>query len=113
MGYKPILHKSGSSSADNAVVFQLGGDGAIPEFDTFQIGSTAGVMDVFGSGDGVNYLADPLALIDLTSTTPSTLVQQTTAGKHFGLRGKFRALRVLQNGATAVQNAYIIAHEST
>lgn len=112
MSYKPVNTYTGATNADDAVVFQIGGAGGIPDCDTFQLGSTNGAMDVFGSGDGTNYLATALALEDLTSTTPATRVQVTAPGKHYVLRGRYKALRVLQNGATAVAGAYLIETES-
>jgi hypothetical protein len=102
---------TGSAAADNAVVFTVP-LGACETFDTFQIGSTAGAMDVFGSGDGTTFLSDAIAMIDLNSTTPATAVVETTAGKHFGFRGKYRAIRVLQKGVTAVVGAYLNAYQA-
>ncbi len=111
MSYKPIAtYGPLASNADNAVVFTLTGNGQ--EYDTYQIGSTAGAMDVFGSGDGTNFGTVALALVDLCSTTPATTVVETTANRHFLLRGRFKAIQILQKGATAVENAYVIATES-
>ena len=112
MNFKPVAYYTGSSAADNAVLFQITLTPGGPQYNTFQFGSAAGAIDVFGSGDGTTYLADPVAMIDLTSTTPSTLVIETTAGKHFGIRGQFKALRFLQKGATGVTGAYLTASES-
>jgi hypothetical protein len=82
-------------------------------YDTWELCSTGGVMDVEVSLDGTNYLATKLALLDMTSTTPSTMVTATTAGKVAAFRGKFRAIRVKQNGATAVANAALIGYRTT
>lgn len=81
--------------------------------DTWELASTGGAMDVEVSLDGSNYLATKLALLDLTSTTPSTMVTFTTAGKAAAFRGKFRAIRVKQNGATAVANPSLIGYRTT
>lgn len=111
MSYKPIAtYGPLASNADNAVVFTLTGNGQ--DNDTYQLGSSAGAMDVFGSGDGTNFLATPLALIDLASTTPATRVVETAAGRHFQFTGRYKAIQILQKGATAVENAYVIANES-
>ncbi len=85
--------------------------GICENYDTFCLGSTAGVMEVEVSGDGVNFLASKIALIDLTSTTPSTAVVVTAAGKSFGFSGKYKALRVLQNGGTAVVAAFLNSYQ--
>lgn len=111
MSYKPIAtYGPLASNADNAVVFTLTGNGQ--EYDTYILGSTAGVMDVFASGDGTNFGTTALALIDLCSTTPATRVVETAANRHFMLQGRWKAIQVLQKGATAVENAYVIATES-
>ena len=111
MSYKPIAtYGPLATNADNAVVFQFTGNGQ--DIDTYQLGSTAGAMDVFGSGDGINFLATPLALIDLCSLAPATTVIETAAGRHYMVSGRFKAIQVLQKGATAVVNAYLIAAES-
>ncbi len=112
MSYKPVNTYTGATNADDAVVFQIGGAGAIPNCDTFQLGCTAGSMDVYGSGDGVNYLATAIFLTDLTVATPATRVDTAAATKHYEFRGRYKAIRVLQKGATAVENAYLIATES-
>lgn len=102
--------KAGTGVNDNDPVFELAADAEY--FDTWQLGSTAGAMDVFVSGDGTNYMASALALIDLGSTAPSTAVVVTTAGGNYGIRGRWKKIKVLQNGATAVANGYLIGYES-
>jgi hypothetical protein len=86
-------------------------NGICENYDTFCFASVAGVMEVEVSGDGTTFLATKIALIDLTSTTPSTAVVVTTAGKSFGFSGKYRAVRLLQNGGTAVTGAFINAYQ--
>lgn len=78
------------------------------QFNTWQVGSTAGAIEVLGSIDGTNYLSSPIALIDLASTTPSVAVVATSSNKHFGFRGRYRKLIFKQTGATAVANGCII-----
>lgn len=108
---KPILEKSaGVGVNDNDVIFEVASNA--DQFDTWQLGGSAGAMDVFVSGDGTNYLSAAIALIDLGSTAPSTAVVLTIAGGHYGIRGRWRKIKVLQNGATAVANAYLIGYES-
>ncbi len=105
----PVLIKTGgASNADNATVFEIASNAEF--YDTWQLGSTGGVMDVFVSGDGTNFQSAAVALIDLGSTAPSTAVTATTAGGNYGIRGRWKAIRVLQNGATAVANAYLIGY---
>lgn len=92
---------TGSGVNDNDVVITL--NRADP-FDTFLLMSTAGAMDVFVSLDGTNYSTAALSLTDMGATTSSPVVV-TAANRVYGFRGLFRAVRVLQNGATAVENA--------
>lgn len=111
MSYKPVnTYGPLASAADNAVVFTLTGNGQ--DNDTYQLGSVEGAMDVYGSGDGTNFLTTPIALVDLASTTPATRVVETTAQRHFQFTGRYKAIQVLQKGATAVTGAYVIATES-
>jgi hypothetical protein len=111
MSYKPIATYGPLASAnDNDVVFTLTGNGQ--DNDTYQLGSTAGAMDVYGSGDGTNFLTAPIALTDLTATAPATRVIETTANKHYQFTGRYKAIQVLQKGATGVTGAYVIATES-
>lgn len=110
MNQSPMIKVGGSSADDNDVVFDISDNAEL--FDTWQLGSSAGAMDVFVSGDGTNYQSAALALIDLGSTAPSTAVVVTEAGGNYGIRGRWKGIRVLQNGATAVANAYLIGYRS-
>lgn len=89
---------TGSGTNDNDVVIQF--DSA-EYFDAFMLTSTAGAMDVFVSLDGTNYTTAALSLADLGSVTTDPVLV-TVAGRLYGFRGKFRNIRVLQNGVTAV-----------
>lgn len=80
---------------------------AVDQCDAWQLGSTAGAIDVFVSLDGTNYLTGAVALTDLSSTTPSIAVIVTTAGGNYGFRGHFKKIKFLQNGATAVANGNV------
>lgn len=105
-----VLRRTNATTADNEAVFEITSNGE--QFDTWQVGSSAGAMDVFAAGDGTNYLASALALVDLGSTAPSTAVIETTAGGHYGIRGRWPRLIVRQKGATAVVGAYLIGYDS-
>ena len=104
-----MLKGSLAAAADNATVIEYTTNAE--GFDTWQLGSTAGAMDVFVSGDGTNFLSAPLALINLCSVDPATAVIETTANSHYGIRGRWKAIRVLQKGATPVENAYLIRYQ--
>lgn len=108
MNQAPLIKTGGVGTNDNDIVFDITSNAEL--YDTWQLGSTAGVMDVFVSGDGTNYMSAAVALIDLGSTAPSTAVVVTTAGGNFGLKGRWRAIRVRQNGATGVANGYLIGY---
>lgn len=105
-----LVKTAGVGVNDNDIVFELTSNAE--NYDTWQLGSTAGSMDVYVSGDGTNYLTAAVALIDLGSTAPSTAVTATTAGGNYGIRGRWRKIKLLQVGATAVANGYLIGYES-
>ncbi len=101
--------KGGSGTNDNDPIFSrtgtLGGETSdVSQFDTFELFSTGGAMDVFVTLDGTNYSSVGLGMTNQTAVDP-TPVLVTTAGQVFGFRGKFRNMKILQNGATAVANA--------
>lgn len=104
------LFKSGTGTNDNDTVIEITSNAE--QYDTWQLGSTAGAMDVFGSLDGTNYLSAAIALIDLGSTAPSTAVVVTTAGGNFGFRGRWKKIIVRQNGGTGVANGTLVGYLS-
>lgn len=95
--------------SDNDIIVELTGNGDL--YSTWQIASTAGAMDIEVSLDGTNYLAAVMALIDLMSTAPSTAVVVTAAGRVYGFKGRYKKVRVRQNGATAVANASLVGYQ--
>ena len=99
-----VGNKTGSGTDDNDVVIEFNDivDGA----DTFLLMSTSGAMDVFVSLDGTNYSTAALSLTDMGATTSDPVIV-TVANRVYGFRGKYKAIRVLQNGATAVANAVL------
>jgi hypothetical protein len=99
-----VGNKTGTGTNDNDVVINFNDivDGA----DTFLLMSTAGAMDVFPSLDGTNFATAALSLTDMGATTSDPVVV-TAANRIYGFRGNYKALRVLQNGATAVANAVL------
>lgn len=97
--------KLGSGTNDNDIVIDFGGaNDTIDDFDTYQLMSTTGAMDVFVSLDGTNYSTAPLALSDLGAVSSDPVIV-TVANRVYGFRGKYRAVRVRQNGGVAVSNA--------
>jgi hypothetical protein len=94
--------KTGTGTNDNDVVISL--DQNAEAYDTFLLMSTAGAMDVFVTLDGTNYSTAALSLADLGATSTDPVVV-TAANRVYGFRGKYRGIRVLQNGATGVANA--------
>ena len=101
-----FFHEVGSSAADNQVIFEV--TVRTEQMMYWELGSAAGAMDVFVSGTGIDYQATALALIDLGSTAPSTAVVETTAGGNYGIKSRWKKIKVLQKGATAVTGAYLI-----
>lgn len=91
----------GSSSDDDEIVIET--DDMAP-YATCLLQSTAGAMDVIVSLDGTDFSTAPYALTDL-GAADQLPVLVTVAGRTYGLRGVFKKVRVLQNGATAVESA--------
>jgi hypothetical protein len=98
---KWVYYTGGAGDGDNTVVLELDGRGAL---EIIAI-STLGAFDVLGSLDGTNFSANPIALEDLTSTTPATRVVVSTADKAVRVpTAGFRKLRFQQAGGTAPTN---------
>lgn len=97
-------YKSATGTNDNDVVIQ---SEDVSKWDTFQILTTAGATDVFVSLDGTNYATAPISLQDQGATTSDPVIV-TAAGRVYGFRGKYAKVQVLQNGATAVENACLM-----
>jgi hypothetical protein len=91
----------GTSTADNEIVIETDD---VTQYGTCLLQSTAGVMDVVVSVDGVNFATDPYQLSDRGSVDPAPVLE-TAAGRTFGIRGVFKKVRVLQKGAVAVTGA--------
>lgn len=109
--HKLVTVGTGSGTNNNDVVMTIADDSL--QYDTWIIGSSAGALDVFVSLDGTNFQSAALALLDLGSATPTTMVAVTTAGGNFAFRGKYKKIRVDQNGATAVVGAVLNAYRTT
>lgn len=93
------LEHSGTGTGDNTVLFT---SGDLSSFNVHMIQSTVGIVDVEASLDGVNYSpAAKIALEDMASTSPSTRVLVTVVDQIYMLRGKYKNIRLVQNGATA------------
>ena len=94
--------KTGTGTNDNDVVIEL--TRADP-FRFFQLQSTAGAMDVVVSFDGTNFSTAPLSLFDQGATTNlPVLVTAADRTYQFSVE-RAHTIRVLQNGATAVEDA--------
>jgi hypothetical protein len=71
----------------------------VSKYNTFMLSNTAGAVKVLVN-DGQQWQTAPLSLADLgaTDTNPVLL---TAADRQYGFRGFYKAIRVLQEGATA------------
>lgn len=91
--------RGATGTGDNALILEV----EVAQYDTFILQSTQGAMDVFVSLDGTNYATAPLSLTDMGAVSSDPVIV-TAANRTYGFRGKFRKVKVLQNGATAVLN---------
>lgn len=73
----------------------------VQQHELFTLMSVTGAVQVLASVDGSNFATAPLALEDAGATANSTYVLVTAAARIYKFWGKFTALRVTQNGATA------------
>lgn len=101
---------------DNDILVQRAGDtntfDNAHSFTNFQIGGSAGAVDVEVSLDGTNFLATVLALQDEQSVAPTTRVVVTAAGRLYTFSGMYRKIRVRQNGAAAAVG-YVLSYKNT
>lgn len=108
-GSSTKLYAEGLGENDNDVIVQAD---EILEYDTFQLMSTAGALDVVVSLDGENYSQAPYSLVDLGATSVDPVLV-TVANRIYGFRGRFKSLRVLQNGATPPENVTLMCSRSS
>lgn len=93
-------NKTGTGTNNDDIVIAMND---VSNFDTFMLMSTAGAMDVWVSLDGSHYVG-PVSLADFGAVTSDPVIV-TAANRLYGFRGKFRSIRVMQNGAAAVVGA--------
>jgi hypothetical protein len=86
-----------AGGADNAVIYT---SPDVSAYNVHYIEATAGTIDVDVSLDGTNWIA-AVAGVSLITTTPATRVVEAASGVCLEIRGKFKAIRVNQKGATA------------
>lgn len=91
------LYQDGTGASDNDIIVQTGD---VTNFNTFELFSTAGALDVDVSLNGTDYTTAPHSLTDLGATV-SDPVLVTAANRSYRFRGTYRKIRVRQNGATA------------
>ncbi len=108
--HKAVNFPCVDTAVNNATVCEVFDDAL--HYDTWVLGSSAGLIDVYVSLDGTNYQSAPVALLDMGSTTPSTMVVKTAAGGIFAFRGKFRKVKLLQE-TTNVVGAALIGYRTT
>ena len=95
--YGVATRYSGTGTNDNDLLFTTDD---VVHYSAFMLMSTAGAVDVEVSLDGSAFSTAPLSLQDFGAViTDPVLV--TVAGRVYGFAGKYKAIRVRQNGATA------------
>ena len=96
---------TGSGANDNDVTIQTD---SVDQFDAFCLMSTTGALDVFVSLDGTNYATAAMSLQDFGATNTDPVLV-TAANRVYCFVGKYKKLRVLQNGAVATANVTLNA----
>lgn len=94
------LSSTGTGVNDNDVLFTAEN---LEPYDTHMIQASAGAVDVEVSLDGTTFTpAGTFAIIDTTQTASATRVVVTASTNLYMLpKGKYSAIRLVQNGATA------------
>lgn len=93
-----VEYYTGAGVNANDVLFTTA---PIEKHALFTLMSTAGAVQVLVSLDGVNFSTAPLAMEDQGATAMTTYVLLTAALRVYKFSGKFRVIKVTQNGAAA------------
>jgi hypothetical protein len=93
-----VIRYTNTTTEDNEEALVTGD---VSRHNVFMLMSVTGAVDVLASLDGTNFSTSPLSLVD-QGATDAAPVLLTAAARVYGFRGKFRKLKVLQNGATGV-----------
>lgn len=92
---------TGTGTNDNDVLFTTSD---MDRWDACLLMSSVGAVDVLVSLDGSAYSTAPLSMQDFGATDMNPVLV-TTSGRVYGFVGKFKYIKVLQNGATAATAA--------
>lgn len=93
-----VEYYTGTGTNDNDLLVTSAN---VEKHSHFTLMSTTGAVDVEVSLDGVNFSTAALAMEDQGATANSTYVLVTVAARVYKWTGKYRVIRVRQNGATA------------
>lgn len=80
----------------------------LQRFNEFALQSRLGTMEVLASLDGVTF-SMPLALEKKDEANWDTYVLETTANIQYYFRGNFKAVRIVQAGASNVADSVLVA----
>ena len=103
-----LVYSEGACDDADDVVVQTG---SIIQYDTFELMSTSGALQVLVTLDGTNYTTAPLSLSDLGAAASAPVIV-TVANRLYGFKGFFAAIRVTQNGATDADDVSFICGRS-
>lgn len=95
---RAVEYYSGTGVLDNDLLFTTGN---VEKHSVFTLMSSAGVVDVEVSLDGTNFSTAALAMEDQGATANATYAIVTVAARAYKWTGKYRVIRVRQNGGTA------------
>ena len=94
-----FLKFRGSASSDNEILFT---SSDVSQYDAFSLMSSLGSVDVEVTLDGDNWTSAPISLQDFGAIVLDPVLS-TVAGRLYAFRGRFKAIRVRQDGATATE----------
>lgn len=93
-----VEYFTGTGASDNDLLVTTTN---VEKHSLFTLMSSAGAVDVEVTLDGTNWSTVALAMEDQGATANATYVIVTAANRVYKFWGKYRQIRVRQNGATA------------
>lgn len=93
-----VEYFTGTGTNDNDLLFTTSN---VEKHSMFTLMSTAGAVDVEISLDGTNFSTAALAMEDQGATANGTYAIVTVAARVYKWMGKYRVVRIRQNGVTA------------
>jgi len=101
-----VMTTGGSTTdGDNGVTYT---SGDVSRFNYHAVEAITVAQDVYVSLDGTNFIATPVYLDDMNQASKDVVFNAIPAGEFGVIRGKFKAIKVLQAGAGAASSCRVL-----